>query len=124
VLLEVISERRTIVSAASVLAVSVRHVHRLLDRLETGGGASLAHRARGRPPNNGIDSAVQDYAIALIRGKHVDFGPTLAAEMLVQHHGLTVSWETLRKWMVQAGIWHCQSNQLWPAVRGRVRLAA
>jgi transposase len=105
VLSEVISERRTIVSAASVLAVSVRHVHRLLDRFEAGGGASLAHRARGRAPNNGIDAAVADYAIALIREKYLDFGPTLAAEMLVRHHGLTVSRETLRKWMVQAGIW-------------------
>jgi transposase len=105
VLSEVISERRTIVSAASVLAVSVRHVHRLLDRFEAGGGASLAHRARGRAPNNGIDGAVEDYAIALIREKYLDFGPTLAAEMLVRHHGLTVSRETLRKWMVQAGIW-------------------
>jgi hypothetical protein len=93
------------VSAASVLAVSVRHVHRLLQRLDAGGGGSLAHRARGRPPNNRIDGAIQDYAIALVREKYADFGPTLAAEMLVRHHALTVSRETLRKWMVQAGIW-------------------
>jgi transposase len=102
---EVASGRRTIVSAASVLAVSVRHVHRLLQRLDAGGGGSLAHRARGRPPNNRIDGAIQDYAIALVREKYSDFGPTLAAEMLVRHHALTVSRETLRKWMVQAGIW-------------------
>jgi molybdenum-dependent DNA-binding transcriptional regulator ModE len=98
VLSEVISERRTIVSAATVLAVSVRHVHRLLQRLEAGGGAGLAHKARGRPPNNGIDAAIRDYAIALITEKYADFGPTLAAEMLVRHHALTVSRETLRKW--------------------------
>ena len=35
----------------------------------------------------------------------LDFGPTLAAEMLAQHHGLRISRETLRKWMVEAGIW-------------------
>ena len=105
VLSDVISGRRTIVSAASVLGVSIRHVHRLLQRLEAGGGASLAHRSRGRLPNNRIDAAVQDYVVALIREKYVDFGPTLATEMLVRHHALTVSRETLRKWMVQAGIW-------------------
>ena len=43
--------------------------------------------------------------IALIREKYADFGPTLAAEMLVRHHALTVSRETFRKWMVQAGTW-------------------
>jgi hypothetical protein len=28
-----------------------------------------------------------------------DFGPTLAAEMLAEHHGFRFSRETLRKWM-------------------------
>ena len=60
-------------------------------RLEAGGGAALAHRARGRSPNNKIDAGIQDYALALIRERYPDFGPTLAAEMLVKHHGLTVS---------------------------------
>lgn len=34
-----------------------------------------------------------------------DFGPTLAAEMLAEYHGFKVSRETLRKWMVEDGIW-------------------
>src|SRR4051812_30372879 len=97
VLSEVIADRRTIASAAGVLAVSVRHVHRMLQRLEVGGGAALAHRARGRPSNNRIDAGIRDYALALISEHYADFGPTLAAEMLAQHHALTVSRETLRK---------------------------
>ncbi|TIR63589.1 MAG: ISNCY family transposase, partial [Mesorhizobium sp.] len=36
---------------------------------------------------------------------HLDFGPTLAAEKLAEDHGVTVSRETLRKWMAEAGIW-------------------
>lgn len=34
-----------------------------------------------------------------------DFGPTLAAEMLQEDHGLKVSREPLRKWMQDVGIW-------------------
>jgi hypothetical protein len=88
-----------------VLSVSARHARRLLDRLQIGGGAALAHRARGRPPNNRIQTGIKAYAVALVREKYSDFGPTLAAEMLAQHHALTVSRETLRTWMVEAGIW-------------------
>ena len=37
--------------------------------------------------------------------QYPDFGPTLAAEMLAEHHGLKVSRETVRKWMQEDGIW-------------------
>src|SRR5438270_13110548 len=89
VLSEVLAERRTIASAAVVLAVSVRHVHRLLRRVEVGGGTALVHGARGRPSNNRIHVSIRDYGLALIREKYADFGPTLATEMLAQHHALT-----------------------------------
>ncbi len=106
VLSEVVSGHRTITqAAASVLSVTPRHVHRLLRRLRAGGGAALAHKARGRPSNNRIAAGVRDYALALVRDRYADFGPTLAAEVLAQQHGLTVSRETLRTWMAEAGLW-------------------
>jgi len=40
-----------------------------------------------------------------VREHYLDFGPTLAAEKLAEDHGVTVSRETLRKWMAEAGIW-------------------
>ena len=48
--------------------------------------------------------------LALIREKYsggVDerFGPTLAAEHLASEDGLTVDHETLRRWMLSAGLW-------------------
>ncbi|MCA1444973.1 hypothetical protein I6F07_33470, partial [Ensifer sp. IC4062] len=42
---------------------------------------------------------------AIVRERYADFGPTLAAEKLAEHDGLTVSRETLRKWMAEAGLW-------------------
>ena len=39
----------------------------------------------------------------LVRARCADFGPALAAEKLAELHALTVSRETLRKWMVEGG---------------------
>jgi len=105
VLSKVIAGRMTLVSAAHVLDLSTRQVRRLLERIRTNGAASIRHKAIGRPSNNRIGDGVRDYAVALIRERYADFGPTLAAEKLAERDGLTVSRETLRQWMTQAGIW-------------------
>lgn len=73
--------------------------------LQTNGAASIRHKARGRASNNRIDPATQEYAIALVKERYVDFGPTFAAEKLAEDHDVKVSRETLRKWMQDAGIW-------------------
>jgi hypothetical protein len=105
VLSEVTHRRRTLASAAAVLALSPRQVHRLLNAYRLGGGGAIAHKARGRPSNNRIQDGVRNQAISLVREAYADFGPTLAAEMLAERHGLTVSRETLRGWMIEAGLW-------------------
>ncbi|MBY2939613.1 ISNCY family transposase [Rhizobium leguminosarum bv. viciae] len=105
VLSKVVDGRATLVSAARVLGLSERQVRRLLERIRTTGAASIRHKAIGRPSNNRISPGVRDYALALIRERYADFGPTLAAEKLAELDGLTVSRETLRQWMTGAGIW-------------------
>jgi hypothetical protein len=105
VLAEVTSRRRTVASAAAVLALSPRQVHRLMLAYRLGGGGAIAHKARGRPSNNKIAEDVRDRAVRLVRERYPDFGPTLAAETLAENHGLEVSRETLRGWMIDAGLW-------------------
>ncbi|MBW8791717.1 MAG: ISNCY family transposase, partial [Rhizobium leguminosarum] len=80
-------------------------VRRLLERINTGGAASIRHKAIGRPSNNRISDGVRDYAVTLVRECYADFGPTLAAEKLAELDGLAVSRETLRQWMTEAGLW-------------------
>src|SRR5215204_985111 len=111
VLSEVTNRRRTIASAAVVLALSTRQVRRLLKAYRLGGGSTVAHKARGRPSNNRLADAVRDQAIQLVRSAYADFGPTLAAAMLAQKHGLKVSRETLRAWMISAGLWHSRKQR-------------
>ncbi|NTA59899.1 ISNCY family transposase [Agrobacterium tumefaciens] len=105
VLSKVIAGRMTMVSAAHVLALSERQVRRLLDRIQTGGAASIRHKAIGRPSNNRINDGIRDYAVALVRESYADFEPTLATEKLAERDGLQVSRETVRNWMVDAGLW-------------------
>ncbi|QCG94858.1 ISNCY family transposase [Azospirillum sp. TSA2s] len=105
VLGDVLSGRRGVGSAASVLGLSERQVWRLLARYKADGGGALVHRGRGRPSNRRLGDEVRERALELVRSRYGDFGPTLAAEMLRDKHGLTVSRETLRQWMAAAGLW-------------------
>lgn len=105
VLSQVSQGRMTAVNAANVLGLSRRQVHRLLRRFQSDGPAAIRHKARGRVSNNRIDPAVREFAVTLVKESYADFGPTLAAEKLEEDHGLTVSRETLRKWMQDAGLW-------------------
>lgn len=105
VLSAVLAGKRTVVSAATVLALSERQVFRLLKVYRTHGAGALRHRSRGRPSNRQIDAGVRDLALSIVRESYADFGPTLATEKLVEDHGFRVSRETVRSWMVEDGLW-------------------
>src|SRR5258707_1194890 len=83
----------------------LRQTYRLLGRYRDGGALAIANQRRGRRSNNRLPDVVRDHAIALVRERYADFGPTFAAEKLAERHDLKVSRETLRNWMRQAGLW-------------------
>ncbi|ALG74237.1 transposase [Azospirillum thiophilum] len=124
VLGEIVNGQRSVASASSCLGLSERQVWRLLARYKSGGGGALAHRGRGRPSNRRLDSELRERALELVRTHYRDFGPTLAAEMLADRHGLTVSRETLRQWMAETGLWlsRRQRRQFHPPRLRRERL--
>ncbi|WP_422071098.1 ISNCY family transposase [Tranquillimonas rosea] len=105
VLAQIDDGRIDVQSGANVLGVTKRQVFRLLKRYRADGASAIPHRARGKPANNRIHAAKRDYALSLIRDSYADFEPTLVAERLRDHHGLKVSRETVRKWMVEDGLW-------------------
>ena len=105
VLAQVDDCRLSVDNAANMLALTRRQIFRLLKLYRQDGAAAIRHKARGKPPNNRIHKAKRDYALSLIKENYPDFGPTLAAEMLAEHHGFKVSRETVRKWMQEDGLW-------------------
>ena len=95
VLTEVLAGSRTTESAAGVLGVSLRQAQRLVARYRDGGGGALIHKSRGRPASNKLGQGVRELVLELVRQNYRDFGPTLAAEVLLERHGIEVSRETL-----------------------------
>src|SRR3954452_22192736 len=104
-----------VAGAASLLGLSERQVFRLLARFRSEGAAGLASRRRGRPSNRRLPAAVREAALAVVRERYPDFGPTLAAEELAGAADIRPPRETLRQWMAEAGLWAPRK-----ARRGRV----
>ena len=82
-----------------------RQVFRLAKAFRQRGPAALVSRRRGKPSNRSYPAILRTEVIGIIRERYCDFGPTLAGEKLAQLHGCRVSRETLRKWMIEDGLW-------------------
>lgn len=109
--------------AAERLQLSVRQVRRLLGRVKQQGDRGLMHRLRGRPSNRKTPAAVRQRIVAQVRARYRDFGPTLASEHLARQ-GLRVSRETLRKWLLEAGLWKARRQRIEAVHVWRERRAA
>lgn len=95
---------RSQVEAARLLRLSVRQVRRIQRRLEAEGDEGVVHRHRGRVSNHRISEELRGRVLRVYRREYGDFGPTLASEKLSER-GLSVSSETLRRWLMRAGLW-------------------
>ena len=92
--------------AAAKMGVSDRWVRKLLRRMEADGDGIVVHGLRGRSSNRRIDEQTQARVVELLKqAEWHDFGPTFASEQLAKRHGINVSKETVRGWMVAAGLW-------------------
>jgi transposase len=91
-------------SAAEVLGLSLRQVHRLYVRWREGGDGCLTHRSRGSVSPRRIDAGERARAMALYRERYRSFGPTLLAEKLGELHGIWVSHDTARRWLMSEGL--------------------
>lgn len=91
--------------AAGILSLSVRQLRRLIKKVNKEGDKAIIHGNRGRPSNRKYSNNFKNEVIKTIKGKYLDFGPTLAAEKLEEINNIKISKETARKWMIEAGIW-------------------
>ena len=95
--------------AAELLEVSYRQAKRLKKRYGEGRSKAMVHGNVGRASNRADDKR-REQVLDLVRKNysgepHGRFGPTLASEHLAADHGLEVPRETLRRWMLAAGLW-------------------
>jgi transposase len=98
--------------AAEKMGVTDRWVRILLQRLDKRGDAVVVHGLRGRPSNRKLPRKLQEQALAILKQPEWhDFGPTFAAQQLAKRHKIEVGKETLRRWMIEAGMWKAGSIQ-------------
>lgn len=98
--------------AGQQLGLSERWIRELLARIGKEGDGGVVHRLRGRVSNRKIAEKERQRAIKAIQARYRDFGPTLAAEYLGEKHGIAVSKETLRHWLIEAGLWKAQKRHV------------
>jgi len=92
--------------AAEELKLSVRQVKRLLYALKKRGDKAVVHGLRGKPSKRKIADSTEREAVGILSAPvYAGFGPTLACEYLVKQHGIEVSKETVRQWMMRAKLW-------------------
>jgi transposase len=117
-----VHERRlTQREAAHILGLSLRQVERLSARYKRRGPDGLVSNKRGKRSNRQLPEQHREAAVELVRALYADFGPTLACEKLLEQHDLRVSLTTLRRWMVEAGIWKTRRQRDRRAQRPRSR---
>ena len=99
--------------AAEKMGVSERWVRKLLRRMKLEGDRVVVHGLRGRASNRKIAASTRELALEALRDPDWhDFGPTFAADELEKRHKLKVSEETLRHWIIEAGLWKSGSRKV------------
>jgi len=91
--------------AGEILHVGTRQIKRLLKRYGKHGAAGLVSKHRGRKANNRLSESVKKQGLNLLKTKYQGFGPTLAHEKLVEKDKLQLSVESVRKIMIEEGLW-------------------
>lgn len=91
--------------ACSVLGLSYRQTRRIYKRFLTEGDKGLVHRNRGKTSGRALEPGLRQTALELYKSRYDDFGPTLAAEKLFERDGITIDHETLRRYLIKAGLW-------------------
>jgi transposase len=104
VLTEVREGRLRAQEAARLLSLSVRHCRRLLAAFRRDGPAALAHGNRGRPPHNRFPRTLQPRVLRWARTTYVGFNHQHLTEALTEERGLQLSYWTIHRWLVAAGL--------------------
>lgn len=108
---QVVERRLTAVAAAQQLQLTSRHVGRLVKQYRDDGPRGLVSKQRGKRSNRAHTEHFKQHVLKIYQDNYADFGPTLAAEKIQLRHNCVVCVETLRLWLIDAGIWQSRRMQ-------------
>lgn len=98
-------------TAAKVIGCSIRTVRRRSKRYFKDGAAGLAHKSRGKPGNRRTEEFKKRKVLDLMQGKYAGWPPTHAAQVLSSRAHIKTTPSTLRRWLLEAGLWKRQRKR-------------
>jgi len=93
------------------LSLSLRQTQRLIRSYREEGPEGLISKRRGKANIRKMSIERRLKIVATVREKYPDFGPTFASEKLREEENILVSRETLRKLMIEEGIWRAKKKK-------------
>jgi len=112
IMTQVINNEMKSGQAAMLLGISPRQIRRLKIAVKKDKEKAIIHGLKNKQSNfHNHATGMKDSAVLLIGQKYPDFKPTFATEKLAEHHGITVSAETTRRWMTSAGLWKTRKQK-------------
>jgi transposase len=97
---------------AEQLGMSERGFRKLLRRFREKGDAGVCHGLRGQSSNRALPSETAVKAVEAVKRHYRDFGPTLAAEYLLQECSIGISREALRQLLIREGVWKAKPRRI------------
>ena len=114
----------TLRQASKYLKLSYRQTKRLWKAFNRGGEAGLISKRRGKTSPRAFPMHLKREILGIIKDEYPDFGPTLIAEKLEEREARKFSRETIRSWMVTAGLWTQKQKKKTKIYQRRERRAA
>lgn len=105
-------KKLTLQECARKLDVSYRQMKRIWKRYQREGDQGLCHRSRGKKPSNTYSREFKAKILTLYTKKYLEFGPTFAAEKLLEDDQVPINAETLRLWLKKEGLWVKQRKRI------------
>lgn len=99
------------IMAGKKLDITSRHFSRLIKKYELHGASGLISKQRGAADNRGFSPSFKALVIEIVKANYFNFGPTFAAEKLLERDQLKISKETLRGWMIESGLRVCKPKK-------------
>jgi transposase len=91
--------------AAELSGLSERQIRRMVKRIREEGDKGIAHKLRGKESNRKLSKKLIERLAYLYQQQYKGFGPTLTAEKLAEIDGIELSKETVRAYLIEAGLW-------------------
>jgi len=93
-------KRLTQVKAAEMLDLCDRQIRRIIGKIKADGDPAIVHGNRGKESPFKLSGRREEKIMSIVEKRYYDFGPTFAAEKLLECEKIKISKEKLRQLMI------------------------